>query len=141
MKWEAEHCGSYRLIYPIAGRTEKYDRFFQSTASLFTETTAFRVRAECARQLREELIAKEEAANPALRNQAHKSTLNNDNSLRPESPERGPPGPGGPLAKRRPPRRLPAPAPLKRFTKPESLDRFTNVCRVHCCVYFAEIMF
>lgn len=56
------HIGNYRRIYPVAGRTEKYDALLATAASaagsLFTETAAFKARVECAKQLREEIARK-----------------------------------------------------------------------------------
>ena len=61
-RYEAVHIGNYRRIYPVAGRTEKYDALLASSASaagsLFTETAAFKARVECAKQQREEIARK-----------------------------------------------------------------------------------
>ena len=47
-KYEDEHMGNFRRIYPMEG-TEKYDKFFHSSGSLYQETAAFKARTECAR--------------------------------------------------------------------------------------------
>lgn len=91
-KYEAEHLGNYRRIYPIPGLTEKYDKYFQNSGSLFAETAAFRARQECARQQREDLTRKQE--------QLQLMKKNKDRTLRPESPDR--PLPRRPLIRRPP---------------------------------------
>ena len=95
-RYEAVHIGNYRRIYPVAGRTEKYDELIVSAASaagsLFTETAAFKARVECAKQLREEIARKaapvlSSAAQPLepLLNRVHQK----DRLLKPEgSPDR-----------------------------------------------------
>ena len=47
-RYENEHMGNFRRIYPNEG-TEKYDKFFHSSGSLYQETAAFKARSECAR--------------------------------------------------------------------------------------------
>lgn len=47
-KYEGSHMGNLRLIYPGPG-TEKYDKLFNSSGSLFQETAAFKARSEMAR--------------------------------------------------------------------------------------------
>ncbi len=48
MKYEDAHLGNFRRIYP-AENTEKYDKFFQTSGSLYQETAACKARSECAR--------------------------------------------------------------------------------------------
>ncbi len=47
-KWEDAHMGNYRRVYPGPG-TEKYDRFYNNTGTLFSETAASRARIEQAK--------------------------------------------------------------------------------------------
>jgi len=46
--YEDLHLGNFRRIYPAEG-TDKYDKFFHSSGSLYQETAAFKARSECAR--------------------------------------------------------------------------------------------
>jgi len=50
-KYEDTHLGNFRRIYPVDG-SDKYDRFFHSSGSLYQETAAFKARSECARSNR-----------------------------------------------------------------------------------------
>jgi tubulin polyglutamylase TTLL6/13 len=47
-RYENNHMGNFRRIYPCAG-FEKYDKFFHSSGTLFQETAAFKARSEMAR--------------------------------------------------------------------------------------------
>lgn len=47
-KYETEHMGNYRRIYPNPG-TDKYEKYFHSSGSLYQETAAFKARSEVAR--------------------------------------------------------------------------------------------
>lgn len=47
-KYENNHLGNFRRIYPGPG-TEKYEKFFHSSGTLFQETAAFKARSELAR--------------------------------------------------------------------------------------------
>ena len=47
-KFENAHMGNFRRIYPSHG-TEKYEKFFHSSGTLFQETAAFKARSELAR--------------------------------------------------------------------------------------------
>lgn len=47
-RYEDAHMGNMRRIYP-AENTEKYDKYFHSSGSLYQETAAFKARSECAR--------------------------------------------------------------------------------------------
>ena len=48
LKYEDAHLGNFRRIYPAEG-SEKYDKYFQNSGSLYQETAAFKARSECAR--------------------------------------------------------------------------------------------
>ncbi|XP_011300668.1 tubulin polyglutamylase TTLL13-like isoform X2 [Fopius arisanus] len=55
-KWEEEHMGNYRRIYPCKD-DEKYNAFFkQSSTSMFQDTAASRAREEASKLQREEAI-------------------------------------------------------------------------------------
>ncbi|KAK6470150.1 tubulin polyglutamylase ttll6-like [Huso huso] len=58
-KYEAAHLGGFRKIYPRED-SEKYDKYFKHSGSLFQETAASRAREECARQQLQELRVKQE---------------------------------------------------------------------------------
>ena len=47
-KYENNHLGNFRRIYPGIG-SEKYEKFFHSSGTLFQETAAFKARSELAR--------------------------------------------------------------------------------------------
>jgi tubulin polyglutamylase TTLL6/13 len=47
-KWEDKHIGNFRRVYPAKG-TDKYDKFFNTTGTLFSETAASRARIEQAK--------------------------------------------------------------------------------------------
>ncbi len=48
-KWEDQHLGNYRRIYPIPNVTEKYDKFFTQSGTLYSETVASKARIEQAK--------------------------------------------------------------------------------------------
>ncbi|CAD5121314.1 DgyrCDS9843 [Dimorphilus gyrociliatus] len=84
-KFEDAHLGNFRRIYPMRG-SEKYDKFFQTSGSLYQETAAFKARSEAARIQREEIKRKQEKLDSILK----KKTSGRDPSeLRPESPGGG----------------------------------------------------
>ncbi|KAH9587400.1 Tubulin polyglutamylase ttll6 [Schistosoma haematobium] len=58
-KYENSHMGNFRLIYPSSD-LEKYSQFLNPTATFYQETVTYKVRSECARQLREEIRLKQE---------------------------------------------------------------------------------
>ncbi|XP_056427994.1 tubulin polyglutamylase TTLL13 isoform X2 [Hyla sarda] len=58
-KYEDNHLGGFQRIYPQA-TTDKYEKFFKHSGSLFQETAASKAREECARQQLEELRLKQE---------------------------------------------------------------------------------
>ncbi|XP_036397972.1 tubulin polyglutamylase ttll6 [Megalops cyprinoides] len=59
LKYEAKHLGGFRRIFPREG-SEKYDKYFKHSSSLFQETVASKAREECARQQLQELRLKRE---------------------------------------------------------------------------------
>ncbi|XP_053405837.1 tubulin polyglutamylase ttll6-like isoform X19 [Mercenaria mercenaria] len=79
-KYENNHLGNFRRIYPNPG-TEKYEKFFHSSGTLFQETAAFKARSELARQQREEISRKKEKLEAML-----KGKKNMTGVARPESP-------------------------------------------------------
>ena len=48
-KWEDEHMGNYRRIYPIPEVTEIYDKYFLQAGTLYSETAASKARSEVAK--------------------------------------------------------------------------------------------
>ncbi|XP_077989048.1 tubulin polyglutamylase ttll6-like isoform X1 [Glandiceps talaboti] len=81
-KWEDKHMGNFRRIYPCEG-SEKYDKYFQHSGSLFQETAASKARGECARQQREEIRQKQEKLESMLKKGKDKKDRD---GMRPESP-------------------------------------------------------
>ncbi|XP_061302466.1 tubulin polyglutamylase TTLL13 isoform X2 [Pezoporus flaviventris] len=63
--YEDAHLGGYRRIYPAHG-TERYERFFKHSGSLFRETASSKAREECARQQLEEIRLKKEKFEAAI---------------------------------------------------------------------------
>ena len=49
-RYEDAHLGNFRRIYPSEG-SERYDKFFHSSGSLYQETASFKARSECARSV------------------------------------------------------------------------------------------
>ncbi|XP_038077493.1 tubulin polyglutamylase ttll6-like isoform X3 [Patiria miniata] len=85
IKYEDEHLGGFTRIYPKEG-SEKYDKYFQHSGSLFQETAASKARGECARQQREELRLKQEKLEMMLKKKP--SERRDPEGMRPESPGR-----------------------------------------------------
>ncbi|KAL4227526.1 Tubulin polyglutamylase ttll6 [Mactra antiquata] len=79
-KYENNHLGNFRRIYPNPG-TEKYEKFFHSSGTLFQETAAFKARSELARQQREEISRKKEKMESMLKGKKTSTGV-----ARPESP-------------------------------------------------------
>jgi tubulin polyglutamylase TTLL6/13 len=48
-KWEDQHMGNYRRIYPIPEITEKYEKLFTQSGTLYSETAASKARIEQAK--------------------------------------------------------------------------------------------
>ena len=78
-RYENNHMGNFRRIYPCAG-FEKYDKFFHSSGTLFQETAAFKARSEMARQQRDEIARKKEKLESMLKGKKSQALV------RPESP-------------------------------------------------------
>lgn len=49
-RYEANHLGGYRPIYPAVGG-EKYEKYFKHSSSLFQDTAASKAREECSRSM------------------------------------------------------------------------------------------
>lgn len=90
-KWEDQHTGNYRRIYPLPDSAQKYDRFYTQSGTLYSETAASKARLEQARAQIDEIQKKQDKLN-AFRNRKLNSSLTNPNSkeLRGESPTRRP---------------------------------------------------
>lgn len=80
-RYENAHLSNFRRVYPFPG-SEKYDKFFHSSGTLFQETAAFKARQEMARQQREEILRKKEKNEMMLKGKGRRD------SVRPESPGR-----------------------------------------------------
>ncbi|XP_060583321.1 tubulin polyglutamylase ttll6-like isoform X7 [Ruditapes philippinarum] len=110
-KYESNHLGNFRRIYPNPG-SEKYEKFFHSSGTLFQETAAFKARSELARQQREEISRKKEKLEAMLKGK--KSTTG---VARPESPG---------SRRRRSLRRTTMPARRIQSSSRTSLDMLSN---------------
>ncbi|XP_007908131.2 LOW QUALITY PROTEIN: tubulin polyglutamylase ttll6 [Callorhinchus milii] len=84
-KYEDEHLGGFRRIYPQPD-SDKYDLFFKHSGSLFQETVASKAREECARQQLEEIRLKNEPKESLAKSRRLK-----DSSLQGESAGERPP--------------------------------------------------
>ncbi|KAJ8304722.1 hypothetical protein KUTeg_018305 [Tegillarca granosa] len=78
-RYENNHMGNFRRIYP-GPNTDKYDKFFHSSGTLFQETAAFKARSELARQQRDEIQRKKDKMESMLKGKK------NSTGVRPESP-------------------------------------------------------
>ncbi|GAA48693.1 tubulin polyglutamylase ttll6 [Clonorchis sinensis] len=58
-RYEHAHVGNFRPIFPCANM-ERYEPFLTPHAPFYQETMTYKVRSECARQLREEIRQKQE---------------------------------------------------------------------------------
>ncbi|KER27288.1 hypothetical protein T265_05614 [Opisthorchis viverrini] len=58
-RYESAHVGNFRPIFPCANM-ERYEPFLTPHAPFYQETMTYKVRSECARQLREEIRQKQE---------------------------------------------------------------------------------
>jgi hypothetical protein len=48
-KWEDQHMGNYRRIYPGIDTAEKYEQFFTQSGTLYSETLSSKARIEQAK--------------------------------------------------------------------------------------------
>ncbi|CDS42742.1 tubulin polyglutamylase TTLL13 [Echinococcus multilocularis] len=81
LEYENEHLGNFRRIYPCRNN-EHYEKYINSTTTLFTETATFKARMQHSRQLREEIRERRDRLESIFRLR--------HNRLRPESPGRTP---------------------------------------------------
>ncbi|KAM3181823.1 hypothetical protein ACTXT7_013605 [Hymenolepis weldensis] len=79
LEYENEHLGSFRRIFPCA-ISEVYEKYINSTLTLYTETATFKARLEHSKQLREEIQERRARLESIFRPKQDK--------LRPESPNR-----------------------------------------------------
>ncbi|CAF0755345.1 unnamed protein product [Didymodactylos carnosus] len=83
-KWEDTHSGNYRRIYP-GPTTDRYEKFFTQSGTLYSETAASKARLEQARAQIDELQRNQDKIN-AFKNKK----TNNSRELCGESPTRRP---------------------------------------------------
>jgi len=90
-KWENQHMGNYRRIYPGPDTAEKYDRFYTQSGTLYSETAASKARLEQAKAQIDELQKKQDKLN-AFKNRKSNSTVGNSltREVEGESPNRKP---------------------------------------------------
>lgn len=48
LRYEETHLGNFRRIYPLEG-TDRYNKFFCTSSSVYQETATFRAHTQCAR--------------------------------------------------------------------------------------------
>ncbi|VDO00039.1 unnamed protein product [Rodentolepis nana] len=97
IEYENEHLGNFRRIFPCAN-SEVYEKYVNSSLTLYTETATFKARLQHSKQLREEIQERRARLESIFRPK--------QNKLRSESPNRnpyangtrrlGPKGPPGP---------------------------------------------
>ncbi|XP_789184.2 tubulin polyglutamylase TTLL13 isoform X4 [Strongylocentrotus purpuratus] len=83
LKYEEGHLGDFTRIYPVED-SDKYEKYFQHSGSLFQETAASKARGECARLQREEIRVKQEKLEMMLKKKP--SERKDSGGVRPESP-------------------------------------------------------
>ncbi|KAK3096766.1 hypothetical protein FSP39_003043 [Pinctada imbricata] len=103
-RYENNHLGNFRRIYPLPDTKARYDKFFHHSGTLFQETAAFKARSELARQQRDEIQRKKEKLESMLKDKKSSNAL-----ARPESPN---------SRRRRPFKR--GPIPTRRYTNARS---------------------
>ncbi|KAI0235683.1 Tubulin polyglutamylase TTLL13P [Lamellibrachia satsuma] len=106
-RYEKAHMGNFRRIYPEEG-SEKYDKFFHNSGSLYQETAACKARSMCARQQREEIMRRQEKLEAMIKKKK--------DYLRPESP--------GSNRRRRAKRLV---GPTRRLTSGSRIDSYQSV--------------
>ncbi|CAF1520442.1 unnamed protein product, partial [Adineta ricciae] len=90
-KWEDQHMGNYRRIYPGPDTAEKYDRFYTQSGTLYSETAASKARLEQAKAQIDEIQKKQDKLNALKNRKANPAGANNNpKELRGESPTRKP---------------------------------------------------
>ncbi|CAF3896980.1 unnamed protein product [Rotaria sp. Silwood2] len=62
-KWEDDHIGNYRRIYPTPETIVKYQKFFTQSGTLYSETAASKARIEQAKAQMDELQKKQDKLN------------------------------------------------------------------------------
>ncbi|CAF3454060.1 unnamed protein product [Rotaria sp. Silwood1] len=92
-KWEDQHIGNYRRIYPGPDTAQKYDKFYTQSGTLYSETAASKARLEQAKAQIDELQRKQDKLN-AFKNRKVYSGASNHSSREVfgESPTRRPLG-------------------------------------------------
>ncbi|CAF0827290.1 unnamed protein product [Rotaria sordida] len=90
-KWEDQHTGNYRRIYPGFDTAQKYEKFYTQSGTLYSETAASKARFEQAKAQIDELQRKQDKLN-AFKNRKVYSGASNHSSreVGGESPTRRP---------------------------------------------------
>ncbi|XP_076817564.1 tubulin polyglutamylase ttll6-like isoform X1 [Clavelina lepadiformis] len=73
-KYENDHLGGFRRIYPAPGY-EKYNQYFENSCSLFQMTAAAKAREEAAKAQREEIRMKQEKREAMLKGRPYRPDL------------------------------------------------------------------
>ncbi|CAF1413145.1 unnamed protein product [Rotaria magnacalcarata] len=90
-KWEEQHMGNYRRIYPGPDSAQKYDRFYTQSGTLYSETAASKARLEQAKAQIDELQRKQDKLNAIKNRKSLSGTVNqNSREVPGESPTRRP---------------------------------------------------
>ncbi|UJR08124.1 hypothetical protein I4U23_012400 [Adineta vaga] len=86
-KWEDEHMGNYRRIYPLPEVMEIYEKYFLQAGTLYSETVASKARSELAKAQIDELQKKQDKLNFIKNNKpALNASINNVKEAYGESP-------------------------------------------------------
>ncbi|XP_069481311.1 tubulin polyglutamylase TTLL13 isoform X2 [Ambystoma mexicanum] len=88
-KYEDSHLGGFRRIFP-GDKTDKYEKYFKHSGSLFQETAASKAREECARHQLEELRLKQEQREvpPGKKKKENKELLQGESAGEKNMPRR-----------------------------------------------------
>ncbi|CAF3048765.1 unnamed protein product [Rotaria sp. Silwood2] len=90
-KWEDQHMGNYRRIYPGLDTAQKYDRFYTQSGTLYSETAASKARLEQAKAQIDELQRKQDKLNAFKNRKVYSGASNNSSrEVFGESPTRRP---------------------------------------------------
>ncbi|CAF3548920.1 unnamed protein product [Rotaria sordida] len=76
-KWEDDHIGNYRRIYPTFETISKYQKFFTQSGTLYSETAASKARIEQAKAQIDELQKKQDKLNIFKNSKLSSSSIGN----------------------------------------------------------------
>ncbi|CAF3334922.1 unnamed protein product [Rotaria socialis] len=77
-KWEDDHIGNYRRIYPTPEAIPKYEKYFTQSGTLYSETAASKARIEQAKVQMDELQKKQDKLNAFKSGKSSSNTTTNN---------------------------------------------------------------